>query len=397
MTHLWSWRARRERAAYLALEDGTTFRGHSVGAQRDVLGEVVFNTGMTGYQEILTDPSYSGQIVAMTYPEIGNTGANPEDVESRRVFLNGFVMHALNRPSNWRSTESLDDYLRRHDVPALAGLDTRALTVILRQAGTMKGFLSATGQVPVSEAVGRARAWEGLTNRDYASRVSVQQEYRWGEAAPGGEDPARAGRGVALPLELRPRNLPATDLRLVAYDFGVKWNILRRLRQEGFEIDVVPAHTPAEAVLSRTPDGVVLSNGPADPAALAYAVESIRALIGRVPIMGVCLGCQLLGLALGGRTFRLKFGHHGCNHPVRGLETGVVEITSQNHNFAVDRESVERAGVEITHINLNDQTVEGLQHPEKRLFAVQYHPEAAPGPHDAAHLFRRFRDLIRGA
>jgi carbamoyl-phosphate synthase small subunit len=379
----WNWRARRDREAFLALEDGSIFRGHSVGAPRDGLGEVVFNTGMTGYQEILTDPSYSGQIVTMTYTEIGNTGINEADMESRRPFLSGFVMHELNVPQNWRSEVSLGDYLADRGIPAIAGVDTRALTLRLRDAGTLKGVLSVEGKLGESEAIAQARAWAGLDGQDHASLVTVHERFDW--------DPAgEASTSWGLPGEL-----PDPDRKVVSYDFGVKWNILRRLREQGIGVEVVPAATTADEILALKPDGVFLSNGPADPAGVTYAVESIAKLIGKVPVMGICLGHQLAALALGGKTSRLKFGHHGCNHPVKDLSTGEVEITSQNHNFAVDCDSLP-AGVEITHVNLNDQTVEGLASGERRLFTVQYHPEAAPGPHDAKYLFRRFREMIDG-
>lgn len=378
----WNWRARRERKAFLALADGTVFRGWSFGALRDTLGEVVFNTGLTGYQEILTDPSYSGQIVTMTYPEIGNTGVNSEDVESRQVFVNGFIVHELTPPRNWRAADSLDNYLRENGIPAVAGIDTRALTVKLRVAGTLKGFLCVTGELTEPEAIERARAWGGLDNQDYAAKVTVDTAFAWDS-----DGVLTQSWGIA-------ESLSEPDFTVVAWDFGIKWNILRRLRQNGLAVTVVPAGTTAEEVLRLNPDGVFLSNGPADPAAVTYAIENIRGLIGRIPIWGICLGHQLLGLALGGRTFRLKFGHHGCNHPVMDLQTRKVEITSQNHNFAVDSDSLNSADVEVTHINLNDQTVEGLRHRSAPLFSTQYHPEAAPGPHDAQYLFQRFREMM---
>jgi len=380
----WNWKVRREKPAFIAFEDGSVLRGYSVGAPVDQVGEVVFNTGMSGYQEILTDPSYAGQIVTMTYTEIGNTGINPEDVESRRLFLNGFIVHEMPEPRNWRSALPLSRYLAEAGVPALAGIDTRALTIKLRTQGTLKAFLCSTGRVSVEEGVARARAWEGLDGQDYAARVSCDRSY---EFDADGALSSSWGLGGAL---------PAADLSIVCYDFGIKYNILRHLRRHGMRVTVVPAQTAAEAVLALKPDGVFLSNGPADPAAVTYAIENIRRLIGKVPIMGICLGHQLIGCALGGRTYRLKFGHHGCNHPVMDLTTHRVEITSQNHNFAVDPDSLP-AAAEITHVNLNDNTVEGLQHRELPLFCVQYHPEAAPGPHDAAYLFERFRALIAKA
>ncbi len=385
MTTPWNWRARREQSAFLALADGTIFRGHAAGAPADALGEVVFNTGMTGYQEILSDPSYSGQLVTLTCPEIGNTGINAADMESARLFANGLILNEMNAPSNWRSEVSLEDCLRRSGVPAIAGLDTRALTSKLRDQGTLRGYLSVAGKVGEQEAVRLAAEWGGLDGQDYAARVSCRAPYRWDE-----DGRLTASWGIA-------ERLPEPDLDVVAYDFGIKWNILRSLRRNGMAVTVVPAATPAAEVLALKPDGVFLSNGPADPAAVTYAIDSARALLGKVPLMGICLGHQILGLAVGGRTCRLKFGHHGCNHPVKDLKTGRVEITSQNHNFTVDLDSLDPAVVEITHLNLNDRTVEGLAHKREPMFSVQYHPEACPGPHDPYYLFRRFRDMMGGA
>ena len=378
----YNWAEQRRREAFLALEDGTVFRGYSVGAACDAVGEVVFNTGMTGYQEILTDPSYSGQFVTMTYPEIGNTGVNEADMESRRYFADGLIVHKLNDASNWRSEGGLRACLEARGIPALAGVDTRALTTRLREAGTLKGCLSMTGALSEAVAIARARDWEGLDGQDYASRVSVESAYAWD--ADGSQSSSWGMAG----------DLPKADLRVTALDFGIKWNILRCLRGVGMDVTVVPATTSAEAILEGKPDGVFLSNGPADPAAVGYAIEMIRGLLGKVPLMGICLGHQLMGLALGGKTYRLKFGHHGCNHPVQELATGKVEITSQNHNFAVDRDSLPADTVEPTHINLNDRTVEGIRHKREPAFAVQYHPEGGPGPHDPLYLFKRFRELI---
>lgn len=382
---VWRWREKREKPAYLALEDGTVLRGISVGAPVAAVGEVVFNTGMTGYQEILSDPSYAGQFVTMTYPEIGNTGMNAADMESRRLFSNGFIMHELNEPSNWRCEISLSDCLKEAGIPALAGIDTRALTSKLREQGCMKAYMDCRSPSVERDAIARAREWEGLVGQDYASRVSCEAPYVWDP-----DDRLTRTWGSA-------EALPPTDLKIVAYDFGVKWNILRSLRCSGMQVSVVPAKTSAQEVLAQKPDGVFLSNGPADPQAVTYAVDAARELLGKVPLMGICLGHQILGLAVGGKRFKLKFGHHGCNHPVMDVTTRKVEITSQNHNFAVDMSEVSDAAVAVTHINLNDETVEGLEHKQEPMFSVQYHPEACPGPHDPYYLFARFRDLIQRA
>jgi carbamoyl-phosphate synthase small subunit len=381
----WHWREKREKPVFLALQDGTVLRGRSVGAARDALGEVVFNTGMSGYQEILSDPSYSGQFVTMTYPEIGNTGMNDADMESSRLFANGFIVHEMNEASNWRSQSALQETLVRAGIPAIEGLDTRRLTSKLRDQGTLRGYLSVEGRVGEAAAVRLAQEWCGLDGQDYAAKVTCDRPYRWDQ-----DERLTRSWGMADPL-------PPADLRIVAYDFGIKWNILRGLRRSGMDVTVVPAKTSAADVRALKPDGVFLSNGPADPAAVLYAIEAARQLLGKVPIMGICLGHQILGWAVGGRTYRLKFGHHGINHPVKDLTTGEVEITSQNHNFAVDKDTLDPAEVEITHINLNDQTIEGLRHRTEPMFCVQYHPEAGPGPHDAFYLFQRFRDLIRKA
>ena len=365
-----NWTARREKKAFLALADGTVIRGWSCGAAADRLGEVVFNTGMTGYEEILTDPSYAGQMITLTMPEIGSTGFNREDRESAAIHAAGLLVREMNAPSNWRSEETLTEALIRWDVPALAGIDTRALTLKLREGGTQKAFLCATGSVSPEEAVARARAWEGLDGQDYASKVSTPEAYDW------------------------PADVAADAPRVAVLDYGVKRNTLRLLARQGFRVTVLPAKSSAADVLALRPAGVMLSNGPADPAALPYAVDTIRGLLGKVPIMGICLGHQLLGLALGAKTCRLKFGHHGCNHPVMDLKTGTVEITSQNHNYMVAADSLDPAAAEITHVSLNDRTVEGLAAKNYPAISLQYHPEAAPGPHDAVPAFMRFRELM---
>jgi carbamoyl-phosphate synthase small subunit len=381
----YNWKEKREKKAFLALADGTVYRGHSVGALKDCLGEVVFNTGMTGYQEILSDPSYSGQIVTMTYTEMGNYGVSMQDMESRTCFANGFIVHHMNEPSSWRSEQSLHDFLIRNSIPAIAGIDTRALTSKLRDTGTLRGYISVEQKVGVDEAIKNAKQWIGLDGQDYACRVSCAAPYEWD---PDGK--LTDTWGIAA-------ELPPADLKIVAYDFGIKWNILRRMRLAGMNVTVVPAQTPADKVLAMKPDGVFYSNGPADPAAVTYAIDTMKTMIGKIPVMGICLGHQIMGIALGGKTYRLKFGHHGCNQPVKDLKTGKVEITSQNHNFAVAINSLDRSKIEVTHINLNDQTAEGIEHKTEPMFSIQYHPEAAPGPHDSSYLFGRFRELIAKA
>lgn len=373
---------RDKKRAILALEDGTLFHGGSFGADMDTVGEVVFNTGMTGYQEILSDPSYAGQFVTMTYPEIGNTGINPADMESRKFYANGFIVHNINEPSNWRAEISLAEALKKAGIPAIAGIDTRALTTKLRTQGTMKGCIAVTGALDADAALKKARDWEGLDGQDYAQRVSCEKKYRWDES---GE--LSRSWGIA-------DSLPSADLKIVAYDFGIKWNILRRMRSSGMDVTVVPATTPAKDVLAMKPDGVFLSNGPADPSAVTYAIDAARELLGKVPLMGICLGHQILGIAVGGKTYRLKFGHHGCNHPVKDLTSGWVAITSQNHNFAIQADSLDKNRIAVTHVNLNDNTIEGIRHKTMPMFAVQYHPEASPGPHDSSYLFEQFRKLI---
>lgn len=381
-------------SAILALEDGTVYHGTAFGARGTACGEVCFNTSMTGYQEILTDPSYKGQIVTMTYPHIGNYGINRVDIESWRPHVAGFVVRELSPVvSNWRADVSLPDYLREQGIPGIQGLDTRALTKKLRVRGALNGLISTEGLTD-AEAIERARTWPGLVGVDYVKEVTHPQTFVWDEKDEASPDFRLAfGTEGGEPRHLR-HSLPAADIPIVAYDFGIKYNILRRLRQHGFRTRVVPAHTPAAEALKDKPAGVFLSNGPGDPAALGYAVQAVSDLVrSGIPIFGICLGHQILGQALGGRTFKLKFGHRGANQPVKDLESGRVEITSQNHGFAVDPASLP-TDVAVNRINLNDQTVEGLRHRTKPIFCVQYHPEASPGPHDSTPLFAEFRQLI---
>jgi carbamoyl-phosphate synthase small subunit len=369
------------RAAILALADGTVFRGRAFGAIAEAAGELVFNTSMTGYQEILTDPSYAGQLVAMTYPEIGNVGVNREDVESRRPHVLGFVVRSYcDAPSSWRAEEPLGAYLARHGIPGIAGIDTRALVRRLRDRGAQEAVLSSVDADP-DRLVARARAVPSLVGRDLVRTVTCERPYEWREGPWSPEGSADVEQFAA-----RRGRAP---LRVVAYDFGIKRNILRGLAAAGCAVEVVPATTAAAEALARRPDGVFLSNGPGDPDAVAGAPERVAALLGKVPVFGICLGHQILALALGGRTYKLKFGHHGGNQPVKDLETGRVEITAQNHGFAVDVESLAGRAT-VTHVNLNDRTVEGLEVPGQPTFSVQYHPEASPGPHDASYLFDRF-------
>ncbi len=379
--------------AILALADGKIFAGEGFGAEGEALGEVVFNTSMTGYQEILTDPSYQGQLVAMTYPEIGNVGVNPEDVESRRPFMNGFIVkHYTARPSNWRAAQPLHEYMKAQGIVGIEGIDTRALVRYLRDHGSQQGVISTAADNP-GELAAKAKNSPGLVGVDLVRQVSCGAAYEWNQGmwrldGYKQRDPAKAaakrkGKG----------SFTAPAFSVVAYDYGIKYNILRHLAEAGCSVRVVPAATPAQDVLALDPDGIFLSNGPGDPDAVPYAKENVQKLIGKKPIFGICLGHQILGLALGGKTYKLKFGHHGGNQPVMDLTTRKVEITAQNHGFAVDADSLKGAA-EVTHLNLNDNTVEGLAHRELPIFSVQYHPESSPGPHDADYLFKRFTDLM---
>lgn len=359
-----SWDSR----AVLYLENGSRYEGTAFGSRGESLGEVVFNTSMTGYQEVLTDPSYAGQIVTMTQPEIGNYGTNSEDVESRLPFVRGFVVRECSRlHSNWRAEQSLSEYLNTYQICGIAEVDTRRLVREIREVGAMRGIISTT-DFDSSSLARKVAAHPPMTGSDYVKTVTIEQPYEWRA------DEAR--------------------WRVVAYDFGIKQNILRSLSQRGCDVRIVPATTPAEEALEQHPDGIFLSNGPGDPEPLDYVVRNVRRMIDKVPVFGICLGHQILALALGGKTFKLKFGHRGANQPVQNLLTGRVEITSQNHGFAVDPDSLDPAQVELTHINLNDKTLEGLRHRSAPLFSVQYHPEASPGPHDSYYLFDDFIALM---
>jgi carbamoyl-phosphate synthase small subunit len=373
--------------AILALEDGRTFEGESFGATGTTTGEICFNTSMTGYQEVVTDPSYRGQIVAMTYPQIGNYGITVEDDESSSPHIRGFVIGELcHVPSNWRATKNLASYFAEHNILGIEDIDTRALTKHLRSRGAMRACL--TTELDAEAAIAAAKNAPAMEGSDFVREVSTPSNYEWAQESRDWIIP-NASAGEPGPY----RDLPPARHRIVAYDFGIKFNILRRLRQAGFEVDVVSSRTTAEEVLAKNPDGIFLSNGPGDPAALDYIHDELRKLIGKKPIFGICLGNQLLAHAFGGTTFKLKFGHRGGNQPVKDLRTGKVTITSQNHGFAVDPASLPD-NVEVTHINLNDGTVEGIRHKEHPVFSVQYHPEAAPGPNDATYFFEEFAQLI---
>ena len=371
--------------AWLALEDGTVYEGESFGATGEKVGEVVFNTSMIGYQEVLTDPSYKGQIVTMTYPLIGNYGVNPGDLESLHPHVEGFVVREYQRnPSNWRSTDSLDRFLADHGVVGISGIDTRALTRRLRVDGVMRGVIRS-GAADPDALVEQARAVPKMVGMDLVREVTTDRPYRWEgdhriQVDPPGGDPEKIWDDFDEP----------GTYRVVVMDYGVKHNILRNLARRGCRVLVLPADYTAEQVLRLNPDGIMLSNGPGDPGAVHYAIEELKVLIGQKPIFGICIGHQLLGMALGGERFKLKFGHRGANQPVKQCESGRVEITAQNHGFAIDASTLDESEVELTHINLNDQTLEGLRHRRYPVFSVQYHPEASPGPHDADYLFDRF-------
>jgi len=366
--------------AILLLEDGTIFTGRSFGAKGTAVGEVVFNTSMTGYQEITTDPSYFEQILTMTYPMIGNYGTSTDDWESRKLFCSGFIVKEnCPFPSNWRDEKTFSDYLKENNVVGLEGIDTRKLVRHIRTQGAMRGIISSS-ELDANKLRKKLDAYPGLVGRDIVRNVTLGKSYTW----------TKGVVDVLTGLECKPK----PKYKVIAFDFGIKQNILRLLISHGCKVEVVPADTTAAQILKKKPDGVFLSNGPGDPAAVTYAIDAIRGLLGKVPIFGICLGHQLLGLALGGATYKLKFGHRGANHPVKNLETGKIEITSQNHGFCVDINSLKDKNVELTHMNLNDNTLEGLRCKKLKAFSVQYHPEASPGPHDSQYLFKQFTDWM---
>jgi carbamoyl-phosphate synthase small subunit len=372
--------------AILALEDGRLFRGKAFGATTERVGEVVFNTSLTGYQEIFTDPSYAGQIVVLTNPHIGNYGTSPSDAESAKPYIEGLAVREFSPvSSNWRSTEVADEYLERSGVPVIAEIDTRAVVRHLRANGVMRGVIS-TAVGDTDALVAKARAHKKMDGTDLASVVTTKQSYTWDESETRNQTGDKLLPGADV-------NAAAQQMHVVAYDFGIKQNILRMLTRENCRVTVVPAKTSAAEVLALQPDGVFFSNGPGDPEPLDYAIENVRALQGKTPMFGICLGHQIFGLALGGKTYKLKFGHHGGNHPIKNLETGKVEITAQNHNFNVDPKSLPE-DVAVTHVNLNDDTLAGLKHKSDPMFSVQYHPEASPGPHDSHYLFKDFRKMM---
>ena len=366
--------------AILLLEDGTVFEGTSFGAKGQKCGEVVFNTSMSGYQEILTDPSYNEQIITMTYPLIGNYGTNKADWESRKIFASGFIVKEnCEYPSSWRNKDSLSEYLKKNNVVGLEGIDTRKLVKHIRTEGAMKGIISSTDS-NIDKLKKKLANYPGLVGRDIVKDVTVKKPYSW-------------DKGVIDVLNGK-KQKPEKKYKVVAFDFGIKQNILRLLCSHGCDVTVVPAKTTTKEVLAQKPDGVFLSNGPGDPAPVSYAIETVKKLLGKVPIFGICLGHQILALALGGKSYKLKFGHRGANHPVKNLKTGKIEITSQNHGFCIDIDSLKDRDVELTHINLNDNTLEGLRCKKLPAFSVQYHPEASPGPHDSAYLFAEFIKLM---
>jgi carbamoyl-phosphate synthase small subunit len=383
--------------AILALEDGRVFRGKGYGARLERTGEVVFNTSITGYQEIFTDPSYAGQIVVLTNPEIGNYGTNPDDEEATRPYIEGLIVREFSPyASNYRSHQVTDEYLERHKVPVLSDIDTRALVRHLRDRGVMRGVIS-TSEMDVDKLVARAKATPTIDGLDLAKVVSTKTPYTWVKGDV--EEriitvPHESVAKLAVVTSEGAHHHGAERKKVVAFDYGIKHNILRRLVSTGCDVTVVPAQTTAEDVLALQPNGVFLSNGPGDPEAVVYAQETIRQMLGRVPIFGICLGHQLTGLALGGKTYKLKFGHHGGNHPVKQLKTGKIEITAHNHNYAVDPDTLKQSEVELTHMDLNDNTLEGLRHRTYPLFSVQYHPEASPGPHDSHYLFADFVKMM---
>jgi carbamoyl-phosphate synthase small subunit len=367
--------------AVLLLEDGKVFEGTSFGAQGQRCGEIVFNTSMTGYQEILTDPSYNEQIITMTYPLIGNYGTSDWDAESEKLFAAGFIVKEYCRyPSNWASTKSLSEYLCENNVVGLEGIDTRELVKHIRTKGAMRAIISST-ELDIDKLAEKLRDYPGLVGRDIVKDVTTAKPYAWDEPV----------------IDITNKNQPAIEkkYKVVAMDFGLKHNILRLLVTNGCDVTVVPGSTGADEILAMKPDGVFLSNGPGDPAPVTYAVETVKNLLGKVPIFGICLGHQILSLALGAKTYKLKFGHRGANHPVKNIATGKIEITSQNHGFCVDIDSLDQKHIEITHMNLNDNTVEGIRSRKLRAFSVQYHPEASPGPHDSAYLFKQFTDMMK--
>ncbi len=367
--------------AMIALEDGTIFTGESFTGPGEMVGEIVFNTGMTGYQEVLTDPSYKGQLVTMTYPLIGNYGVNPADMESAALQVDAFLIKEYNAiPSNFRSTGTLADFLKQAGKMGVEGIDTRALTRHIRVAGAMKGVVSTEDLDPES-LVAKAKAWKGLVGRDMVKKVTCEQPYGWSEQGP------KNGTGF--------ETAAIGKFKVAALDFGLKYNQLRLLTQIGCSVQVLPATASADDILALNPDGIFLSNGPGDPTGVPYAIETVKQLLGKKPIFGICLGHQILALALGGTTYKLKFGHRGANQPVKDLTTGRIEITSQNHGFCVDIDSLNQDEVELTHVNLNDDSVEGMRHKKWPVFSVQHHPEHSPGPHDAEYLFERFIKMMR--